>query len=140
VSSAQGHRRFDRGPRLAKNDRVLVEYKGVKQESGGGSRRWFEDQSYELVVWYLADGSVEGFQILYFGKVAERALTWRKGEGFTHCRIDNGTESPMKNLAPVLLPIGKIPWTQVVREFEESSEDLEPELREFVKQRLEARQ
>jgi hypothetical protein len=118
---------------------VLVEYKGVKQEAGGGSRRWFEDQSYELVVWYLPDGSVEGFQILYYGKVAERALTWRSGEGFIHSRIDNGTDFPMKNLAPILLPNGNIPWPQVVREFEESSADLEPGLREFVKQRLDAR-
>jgi hypothetical protein len=118
---------------------VLVEYKGVKQEAGAGSRRWFEDASYELVVWYVPDGSVEGFQILYYGKVAERALTWRREEGFTHCRIDNGTESPMKNLAPILLANGKIPWGQVVREFEESSAELEPGLRDFVRQRLEAR-
>jgi hypothetical protein len=119
---------------------VLVEYKSVKQEPGRGARRWFEDESYELVVWYLSDGSVEGFQILYYGKVAERALTWRRGGGFANSRIDNGTDSPIKNLAPILLPNGKIPWAQVVREFEESSAELEPDLREFVRQRLEARQ
>jgi hypothetical protein len=118
---------------------VLVEYKAVKQEAGAGSRRWFEDQSYELVVWYLPGGSVEGFQILYYGKVAERALTWRKDGGFSHSRIDSGTESPMKNLAPILLPVGKVPWAQVVREFEESSAELEPDLREFIRGRLEAR-
>jgi hypothetical protein len=118
---------------------MLVEYKGVKQEPGRGSRRWFEDESYELVMWYLPDGSVEGFQILYYGRVAERALTWRKGEGFTHSRVDNGTESPMKNLAPILLPNGRIPWAQVVKEFEESSAELEPDLRAFIRQRLEAR-
>ncbi len=119
---------------------MLIEYKGVKQEAGKGSRRWFEDESYELVVWYMPDGTVEGFQILYYGKVAERALTWRRGEGFAHSRIDNGTESPMKNLAPILLPNGKVPWPQVVREFDESSSGLEPDLREFIRQRLEARQ
>jgi hypothetical protein len=118
---------------------VLVEYKAVKQEAGKGSRRWFEDESYELVVWYLPDGSVEGFQILYFGRVAERALTWRREGGFSHSRIDNGTGSPMKNLAPILLPNGKVPWAQVVREFEESSAELEVDLREFIRQRLAAR-
>jgi hypothetical protein len=124
---------------IGENIRVLVEYKAVKQETGRGSRRWFEDERYELVVWYLPDGTVEGFQILYHGKVAERALTWRKAEGFSHSRIDSGTESPMKNLAPILLPVGRIPWAQVVREFDESSAELEPGLREFVRQRLEAR-
>jgi hypothetical protein len=118
---------------------VLIEYKNVKQERGKGSRRWFEDESYELVMWYLPDGSVEGFQILYNGKVAERALTWRKGAGFTHWRVDNGTSSPMKNLAPILLPNGRTPWAKVLREFEESSAGLEPDVRAFVMQRLESR-
>jgi hypothetical protein len=45
----------------------------------------------------------------------------------------------MKNLAPILLPNGRIPWAQVVKEFEESSAELEPDLRAFIRQRLEAR-
>jgi hypothetical protein len=118
---------------------VLVEYKNVRQEPGKGSRRWFEDGVYELVVWYLPDGSVEGFQIHYNNKMAERALTWREAEGFTHSWVDSGTASPLKNLAPILLPDGSIPWQEVLAEFDGSSAALEPGLRAFVRQRLEAR-
>jgi hypothetical protein len=118
---------------------VLGEYRNVKQEPGKGPRRWFEGDVLELVVWYLPGGSVEGFQILYHEKQAERALTWREGEGFTHSRVDSGTESPLKNLAPILLPNGSVPWERLLGEFGECSATLEPDLRAFVRQRLEAR-
>jgi hypothetical protein len=118
---------------------VLVEFKNVRQEPGKGLRRWFEDNLYELVVWYRPEGSVLGFQIHYHLKQSERALTWREGEGFTHSRVDSGTGSPLKNLVPILLPNGSIRWGEVLREFDESSATLEPDLRSFVRQRLEAR-
>jgi len=118
---------------------VLVEFKNVRQESGKGLRRWFEGGLYELVVWYRPDGSVEGFQILYRQEQNERALTWRETEGFKHSRVDNGTGSPLKNLTPILLPNGSIPWPHVLQEFDDNSATLEPELRTFVRQRLEAR-
>jgi hypothetical protein len=117
---------------------VLVEYKNVRQEPGKGPRRWFEDNRYELVVWYRPEGGLEGFQILYLNQGEERALTWHEGDGFKHSRVDNGTGSPLKNLTPILLPNGSIPWPEVLREFDGSSATLEPELRTFVRQRLEA--
>jgi hypothetical protein len=118
---------------------VLVEFKNVRQEPGKGSRRWFEGGTVELVVWYGSGGAVAGFQVLYAGRMAEHALTWREGEGFTHSRVDSGTGSPMKNLAPILLANGSIPWPEVLAEFDGSSAALEPELRAFVRRRLEER-
>ncbi len=118
---------------------MLVEYKNVRQEPGKGLRRWFEGNLYELVVWYRPDRTVEGFQILYRLNIAERALTWRVDAGFRHSRVDDGTGSPFKNLSPLLLPNGEIPWPQVLRDFDASSGSLEPELRGFVRQRLEER-
>jgi hypothetical protein len=81
---------------------------------------------------------MEGFQILYRNNRAERALTWREGGGFKHSKVDSGTDSPFKNLSPILLPNGSIPWPKVLREFDESSGRLEPALRAFVRSRLEA--
>jgi hypothetical protein len=131
--------RFDRAVRFARLGRVLAEFKNVRQEPGKGLRRWFEDNRYELVVWYRPEGALEGFQIHYQKGRAERALTWRDGEGFTHSRVDDGSGSPLKNLAPILLPNGSIPWPDVLREFDASSAELEPDLRSFVRQHLEAR-
>ena len=118
---------------------MLVEYKNVRQEPGQGWRRWFEGKGFELVVWYGADRTVKGFQILYRRNLVERALTWREDGGFAHSRVDNGTGSPLKNLTPILLPNGSVPWPDILREFDENGGSLEPKLRAFVRQRLEAR-
>jgi hypothetical protein len=118
---------------------VLVEYQNVRQVPGSGRRRWFEGEHSELVVWYRPDAqTVEGFQILYRLQGHERALTWREGEGFDHSQVDSGSASPFKNLTPILLPNGAIPWAQVRADFATDSAALEPELRDFVRQRLEA--
>jgi hypothetical protein len=131
--------RFDRPRGFAKAAVVLVEYRKVRQVPGQGLRRWFEGHLYELVVWYRPDEkTVAGFQILYRLNGRERALTWREGEGFDHAQVDSGTQSPLKNLTPILLPDGSIPWPRVLQEFDEGSGALEPELRDFVRRRLEA--
>jgi hypothetical protein len=116
-----------------------MEFKKVRQEPGRGLRRWFQDNLYNLVVWYRPDGSLDGFQIHYHSGQEQRALTWRGGGGFTHSLVDNGSGSPMKNLAPILLPNGGIPWPEVLSEFDGSSATLEPDLRALIRQRLEAR-
>ena len=119
---------------------MLVEYKNVRQVPGQGPRRWFEGDLYELVVWYRPDAvAIEGFQIIYRLKGDERALTWREGEGFNHAQVDSGEQTPLKNMTPILLPNGTIPWPQVVADFAGSSGTLEPGLRTFVRSRLEAR-
>ncbi len=118
---------------------MLVEYKNARQVPGQGLRRWFEGHLHELVVWYRPDEkTIEGFQILYRLNGKARALTWREGEGFEHAQVDSGTQSPFKNMTPIPLPSGSIPWPQVLREFDDGSGALEPELRAFVRQRLEA--
>jgi hypothetical protein len=117
---------------------VLEEFKNVRQEPGR-RRRWFQGNLCELVVWYRTDGPVEGFQIHYYSGNEQRALTWRAGEGFTHSLVDNGSGSPLKNVAPILLPNGGIPWAEVIGEFDGGSTTLEADLRAFVLQRLEAR-
>ena len=118
---------------------MLVEFKNVRQELGKGLRRWFEGEHYELVVWYQPDAvTIDGFQIIYYHEQKERALTWRAAEGFRHGRVDDGTGSPLKNLTPIVLPNGSIPWPLVRREFDENCAALEPGLREFVRARLEA--
>jgi hypothetical protein len=119
---------------------VLTEYKQVKQEPGAGRRRWFEDDGLELIVWYGAGGQVEGFQLCYLGADRwERALTWQAGRGFRHARVDTGDSRPDKNLTPVLVKDGAVPWGQVQRQFAERSAELEPAVRELVLQALSGR-
>lgn len=117
---------------------MLVEFRDVKQESGG-RRRWFEDEGFELIVWQDAGGAIEGFQICYRTTEGERALTWRAPQGFSHARVDTGDETPVKNQTPILIPDGAVPWEEIVATFRARSDSLEPAWRELILRRLSAR-
>jgi len=118
---------------------VLAAYEKVRQEAGTGRREWYEDGGFDLVVWRGAGGELEGFQLLYHGDDGERALTWRPGLGFNHSRVDDGTATPLKNLTPILVPDGAVPWEMLRAEFAARSGQLDAGLRALVLQRLEAR-
>jgi hypothetical protein len=115
---------------------VLREYKDLKQEAGPGSRRWFESDGLDLVVWLDAAGVLTGFQLCYdFGR-GEHALTWRRESGCAHHRVDGGDASPLSNQSPVLVPDGLIPWGELGLLFDQRSATLEPGLREAVRRVL----
>jgi hypothetical protein len=116
---------------------VLREFTQLKQEvTTAGKRRWFESDGFDLVVWLDAHGEVSGFQICYdFGR-GEHAFTWRIDEGHSHSAIDSGDATPLKNQAPILIPDGAVPWTNLRRAFEERSGHLDLRLREFVREKL----
>lgn len=109
----------------------------MKQEQGGGRRRWFQDEAMELIVWLGAAGQFEGFQLCYPGAGRrEHALTWRAGGGFAHNRVDTGDTRPDKNMTPILVADGEVPWEGLRRDFAARGAALEPALREFVNARL----
>jgi hypothetical protein len=79
----------------------------------------------------------EGFQLCYQSEEwQEHALTWREGSGFSHARVDTGDTRPDKNLTPILVADGAVPWERLRRDFAEDSAHLEPALREFIATRL----
>jgi hypothetical protein len=120
---------------------MLHEIKNVRQEpNASGSRRWFESDGFDLVVWYGADRAVTGFQICYETPRGEFALTWRDGAGFAHNAVDEGDGGPVKNQTPILVPDGRAPWPLLVRRFGERSGALEPALRDLVARQLAAGQ
>lgn len=113
---------------------MLTEIHGVMQERGTPiRRRWFQDDGMELIVWYEPDGIAAGFQLCYEADDRrERALTWRCGQGFTHTRVDSGDTRPDKNLTPILVADGAVPWAQLQHSFTERSGHLESGVRELV--------
>lgn len=116
---------------------MLEEFANVKQEAGDGRRRWFADSGMELIVWLDSAANPVGFQICYSGAGrCEHALTWRAPGGFSHNRVDGGDSRPDKNLAPILVADGSVPWETLRREFAQRSAGLEPALREFITGRL----
>lgn len=109
----------------------------MKQDESAGSRRWFEDAGMELIVWFDPAASPVGFQLCYPGAGRrEHALTWRAGGGFAHNRVDSGDTRPDKNMTPILVADGSVPWDSLRGEFAARSAGLEPALREFVSAKL----
>lgn len=126
-----------RGAGRRQSDGVLEEFNHVRQEPGAGRRRWFQGGGLELIVWLDAAGRTEGFQICYPGEMKrEHALTWRERGGFSHARVDAGDTRPDKNLTPILVQDGAVPWAMLRAEFAEGSAKLDAALREFVSARL----
>lgn len=113
---------------------MLREILHVRQEPGQ-RRRWFEDDHLDLIVWLDASEAVAGFQLCR----GEHALTWRKEAGFTQGRLDEGDASPLKNLTPIVVPGGQVPWDEMVGEFRARSATLEGRFRELILSRLLAR-
>lgn len=109
----------------------------MKQERSG-RRRWFEAEDVELIVW-LERGhpnDVTGFQLCYNIGTSDYALTWRKGAGFAHNAVDTGDATPLRNETPILVPDGRVPWSEVIRRFTKNSDSLEPWLRQLVSDKL----
>ncbi len=119
---------------------MLKEFRNVRQEPAAGHRRWFDDDvmPFEVIVWYGAADAIEGFQICYNFGAGEHALTWRQNVGFAHSAVDSGSRGVFGNLTPILIPDGKVPWSELAQRFESCSASLEPELRELVGQHLKA--
>ncbi|MDB6093174.1 MAG: hypothetical protein JWM32_736 [Verrucomicrobia bacterium] len=113
---------------------MLREHIHVRQEPGR-RRRWFEDEGLDLIVWFDEAGGVEGFQLCRNSE----ALTWRRQNGFTYGRIDEGDDTPLKNQTPVIVPNGAIPWSDVTENFKARSAPLEPLLRALILERLAAK-
>jgi hypothetical protein len=114
------------------------EHTDVRQEPGR-KRRWFNAPDIELVVWNDSAVPQAEFQLIYWLPDGERALTWRNRGGFNNCRVDPGDESPFKNESPILHPDGVVPWPYLEGLFRQRAESLDPDLRQHILGRLQAR-
>ena len=116
---------------------MLNEIANLRQVSGEGFRRWFTDSYFDLIVWYEPGAKqIAGFQLCYDKERDERALTWRRGESFDHKRIDDGEVSGRIKMTPVLVPDGTFDYAAIAERFRRESENIDPEIREFVHNKL----
>ncbi len=103
-----------------------------RKKSEEGTRRWFSDDDFDLIIWSGLDGAVTGFQLCYDKQKSERALTWRQESGFSHARVDSGETNPAKNQSPILVPDGLCPIDEITGLFLLKSKEIDPIIRSFV--------
>ena len=120
---------------------MLSEMKDVRQDTQTtGYRRWFSDETMDLIVWYGSNGVAEGFQLCYDRPDHEHAFTWHAGThgGSTmHAAVDPGDDKPTVNRTPILVADGVVPLARVLDEFKLRSGELEPEISRLVVEKLE---
>jgi len=114
--------------------KVLREWESVRQIPEEGYRRWFTDQNFDLIVWYPDERQTEitGFQLCYDKASHERALTWKKSEGYLHNRIDDG-ELPFGNKrTPILVADGYFSRDSVRDGFQSAATQIDHRITSFV--------
>lgn len=112
---------------------MLNEIADTRQIPAEGTRRWFTDAYFDLIVWYDRDGtSIAGFQLCYDKDRHERALTWHREAGFDHRRIDDGDITGGMKMTPILIPDGRFDYTTVATRFRRESTGIDPDIRAFV--------
>jgi hypothetical protein len=129
---------------------MLKEIQKTRQLAGEPLRRWFSNEVFDLIVWYgdpaaALDGdeasapdpsgatTIVGFQLCYRDWPEEKALTWLKGEGFSHNRIDSGEGRPDHHkMTPILLPDGEFHAGQVREQFRAACVEIDPQVAETV--------
>jgi len=98
--------------------------------------RWFSDDYFDLIVWYGDQGKIAGFQLCYDKKWDERAYTWKENQTPIHERIDSGETSPLKNMSPILVPDGIVPYDELIRRFRKNAAGIDPAIVELVLSKL----
>ena len=86
---------------------MLTETKNVRQIDGEPRRRWFWNDYFDIIVWFSDDNEIIGFQLCYDKSKRQRVLTWNKGTGYSHDKIDDGEGDPGKPKGtPILMADG----------------------------------
>src|SRR5271167_1142106 len=111
---------------------MLRELSPVRQVPGENFRRWFADQTLEIIVWYDQASSISGFQACYDLPDQPRALTWTLKRGFSHATIDNGEDKPTSNRTPMLAPSSDYDAAKLFQSFLASGTELPPKEKAFI--------
>jgi len=116
---------------------VLREIVNVRQLPGECSRRWFEDDCIDLIVWLDESGRIAGFQLCYDKFRNEHALMWRCRSGFSHLRVDDGEQcSNRYKGTPVLRPNGAVNSSRIRDMFRQRNAAMDRHIADFVTAKL----
>lgn len=97
---------------------MLREIDPVRQIENEPIRRWFTSSFFDLIVWLGDSGDPSGFQLCYNKGRAERALTWRHPNHYSHMAVDDGEGRAFRHKAtPILVADGCFDATAITERF-----------------------
>lgn len=115
---------------------MLREIGAGRQDGSRGVRRWFQDEYFDLYLWHDASGAPVAFQLCYDRARNEGAITWSRGAGYGHDRVDAGDDSPKRLMTPILRADGTPPYFRIYDRFLAACGGCPREVRGFVTARL----
>lgn len=105
----------------------------VSQKEAGTFRRWFQDDYFDLIVWYeMRNRSITGFQLCYDKQADEHAFMWHVQSGFSHHAVDDSRSAHRHPATPVLVDDGIFPFDEIIVKFRESSAGIDPAVSNLV--------
>jgi len=111
---------------------VLREIRGVLQDDPSSERRWYHDDYFDLFVRQKGDELV-AFELCYSIHSNERALVWRRGQGYFH---DGGTSGPEDFIGARLAPGDPLEADPIIARFVLAAGGLGEALRLALEARL----
>jgi hypothetical protein len=90
----------------------------------------------DLIVWFEPGGQIIGFQLCYDKETDQKALTWLKGGGYQHSRIDDGDNPGKMKASPVLEANGYFDREGIGRLLRESRGHVPEEIADCVYSRI----
>ena len=111
---------------------MLHRIRGVRQDEAARERIWFQDEFFDLFVWTDASGTIVAFQLCYDRLNGERVLAWNQLSGFSHRAVDDGENTPLKNMSPIMVTDGHFAAERIRAEFEQRSNELDVRLHDFI--------
>ena len=111
---------------------MLRQVKDVSQKPGEPTRCWFSSPRMDLFVWIGENEEVLSYQLTYDKPDAEKALSWKKGTGFSHFCVDEDLRPGCHPSSPLLKRDEKNDAFKVVALFHKNSGYLQPCLKQFI--------
>lgn len=111
---------------------MLREIPKARQIPGEAPRRWFTDERMDLFVWIGEDDALAGFQLTYDKPEAEKALSWKRSQGYLHTRVDDGSRPGRHPGSPMLVADGAFDAPRVLAEFLGRAEEIDENVVRFV--------
>jgi hypothetical protein len=110
----------------------LKEIGAVQQEKNGTEKRWFQDDYFDLIVWFDKKKNIVAFELCYDRLFDEHVLVWRALSGYSHYKVDSGEESALKNRSPIAVSDGVFNAEKLLEDFLKSSTALETQVARFI--------
>lgn len=118
---------------------MLKELRQISQKEESKFRRWFEDEYFQLIVWYdmstgegmSSFGNPYGFQLCYDIENKEKSLTWTEKDGFSHDNVDNSRNGMLIPSSPIMTADGPLDKS-IEDRFKESATEIDENVTNFV--------